>query len=99
MNNNCINAYNPLTSVAISKLLEWSIGPHIFLVGSIVTALHSDINQTAGSSGRPSMWENRCMHATVCLLRAGQPRRAGDAAKSGQFKGQFSWDENVPLTP
>ena len=36
------------------------------------------------------------MHATVCLLRAGQPRRAGDAAKSGQFEGQFSWDEFVP---
>ena len=35
------------------------------------------------------------MHATVCLLRAGQPRRPGDAAKSGHFEGQFSWDENV----
>ena len=37
------------------------------------------------------MWENRCTHATVCLLRAGQPRSAGDAAKLGQFIGQFSW--------
>ena len=36
------------------------------------------------------------MHATVCLLRAGQPRWAGNAAKSGQFIGQFSWDEYVP---
>ena len=30
------------------------------------------------------------MHAAVCLLRAGQPRSAGDAAKLGQFMGQFS---------
>ena len=27
----------------------------------------------------------------MCLLRAGQPRSAGDAAKLGQFIGQFSW--------
>ena len=33
------------------------------------------------------MWENQCMHATVCLLRAGEPRWSGKAAKSGQFKG------------
>ena len=37
------------------------------------------------------------MHATVCLLRAGQPRRAGDAAKSGQFIGQFSWVTGDPM--
>ena len=30
------------------------------------------------------------LHATVCLPRAGQPRCAGDAAKSGQFMGQFT---------
>ena len=42
------------------------------------------------------MYENRCMHARVCLLRAGQPRRAGDAVKSGQFIGQFSWDKYDP---
>ena len=29
------------------------------------------------------------MHATVCLLRAGQPRRVGNLAKSGQIIGQF----------
>ena len=34
------------------------------------TAPDSDINQTAGSAGRPSMWKNRRMHAAVCLLRA-----------------------------
>ena len=34
------------------------------------------------------------MHA--CLLRAGLPRPAGNAAKSGQFIDQFSWDESVP---
>ena len=37
------------------------------------------------------------MHATVCLLRAGQPRRAGAAAKSGQFVGQFSWVTGDPI--
>ena len=55
------------------------------------TGLDSDLNQTACSGGHLSMWENRCMHATVCLLRAGQPRRTSAAAKSGQFVGQFSW--------
>ena len=33
------------------------------------------------------------MHAAVFLLRAGQPKRAGDAAKSGEFLGEFSWVE------
>ena len=37
------------------------------------------------------------MHATVCLLRAGQPRRAGATAKSGQFVGQFSWVTGDPI--
>ena len=37
------------------------------------------------------------MHARVCLLRAGQPRRPGDAAKSGQFEGQYAWDEKFPF--
>ena len=37
------------------------------------------------------------MHGTVCLLRAGQPRRAGAAAKSGQFVGQFSWVTGDPI--
>ena len=64
---------------------------------SFATALDSDINQTAGSGGYLSMWENRCMHGTVCLLRAGQPRRAGAAAKSGQFVGQFSWVTGDPI--
>ena len=36
---------------------------------------------------RKSMYS---MHAAVCLLRAGQPKSAGDAAKLGQFRGQFS---------
>ena len=56
----------------------------------LTTALHSDINPTAGLGGHPSMRENRCMHTTVCLLRTGQPRRAGNVAKLGQFIGQFS---------
>ena len=37
------------------------------------------------------------MHAAVCLLRAGQPRSAGDAAKLGQFVGQFSWVTGDPI--
>ena len=37
------------------------------------------------------------MHAAVCLLRAGQPRSAGDAAKLGQFIGQFSWVTSDPI--
>ena len=37
------------------------------------------------------------MHATVCLLRAGQPRRASRAAKSGQFIGQFTWVTGDPM--
>ena len=36
------------------------------------------------------------MHAAVCLLCASQPRCTGDAVKSGQFLGQFSWDRYVP---
>ena len=37
------------------------------------------------------------MHAAVCLLRAGQPRSAGDATKLGQFIGQFSWVTGDPI--
>ena len=37
------------------------------------------------------------MHAAVCLLRAGQPRSAGNAAKLGQFIGQFSWVTGDPI--
>ena len=89
--------YNLLRTVAISELLEMIGRSSHFLAWSIATALHSDINQTAGSGGSPSMWENRCMHATVCLLCAGQPGSAGHAAKLGQFKGQFSWVKYDPI--
>ena len=33
----------------------------------------------------------------VCLLLAGQPKSAGDAAKSGQLIGQFSWVTGDPI--
>ena len=33
----------------------------------------------------------------MCLLRACQPRSAGDAAKLGQFIGQFSWVIGNPI--
>ena len=80
---------NPPT--AIRKRLETIGRVRLCPSYSFATALDSDINQTAGSGGHLSMWENRCMHAAVCLLRAGQPKRAGAKAKSGQFVGQFSW--------
>ena len=37
------------------------------------------------------------MHAAVCLLHAGQLNRAGDVAKSGEFLGEFSWEELFPM--
>ena len=37
------------------------------------------------------------MHAAVCLLRAGQPKSASDAAKLGQFIGQFTWVTGDPI--
>ena len=37
------------------------------------------------------------MRATVCLLRAGQPTRASNATKSGQFIGQLSWATDDPI--
>ena len=88
---------NPLTSAAVSKPLEVIGSPTYVLACQEPTAPDSDINQTAGSPGRPSMWKNRCMHAAVCLLHAGQLNRAGDGAKSGEFLGEFYWEELFPL--
>ena len=82
--------HNPYRPRAIQKLLEIIGRVRLCPSCSFATALDSDINQTTGSGGRLSMWENRCMHAAVCLLRAGQPRSAGDAGKLGQFRCQFS---------
>ena len=90
-----IDAYNPLTPTVIQKLLEIIGRVRLCPSCSFATALDSDINQTTGSGGHLSMWENRCMHAAV--LRAGQPRSAGDAAKLGQFIGQFSWVTGDPI--
>ena len=59
----------------ISKRLEM-IGKSTYILARLIaTASDSNINQTACSGGHLSMWKNRCMHATVCLLRAGQPKR------------------------
>ena len=44
-----------------------------------------------------NMRKNRCMHAAVCLLHAGQLNRAGNVAKSGEFLGEFSWEELFPM--
>ena len=92
--------YNPLTTAAVSKPLELIGSPTYVLACQEPTAPDSDINQTAGSPGRPSMWKNRCMHAAVCLLHAGQLDRAGDVAKSGNswvnslgsYTTQWSWE-------
>ena len=48
-------SFNPLTPVSISKQLEMIGRSAYILAFSIVTALHSDINQTAGSGGHLSM--------------------------------------------
>ena len=37
------------------------------------------------------------MHATVCLLQAGQPKRDSNTAKSGELLGEFSWVELDPM--
>ena len=88
---------NPLRPTAIQKLLEIIGRVRLYPSYSFATALDSDINQTTGSGGHLSMWENRCMHAAVCLLRAGQPRSAGNASKLGQFIGQFAWVTGDPI--
>ena len=85
-----------LSPIAISELMKMISRSAYFLACSIGTALHSYINQTSSSDGHLSMWENLCMHATVCLMCAGQSSSAGHAAKSGQFKGQFSWVKYDP---
>ena len=83
---------NPLRPTAIQKLLKIIDRVRLYPSCSFATALDSDINQTTGTGGHLSMWKNRCMHAAVCLLRAGQPRSAGDVVKSGQFVGEFTGD-------
>ena len=50
-----VEGYNPLTTVATSKLLEM-IGRATYILACLnATALHSDINQTAGLGGHQSM--------------------------------------------
>ena len=76
---------NPRRPAAIQKLLEIIGRVCLYPSCSFATALDSDINQTTGSGGHLSMWENRCTHAAVCLLRAGQPRSSGDAGEIGSI--------------
>ena len=74
---------------AVSKPLEM-IGRSTYVLACLeATASNSDMNQTAGSRGRRSMWKNRCMHAAECLLRAGQPERAATRKIQGEFLGEF----------
>ena len=91
------SAVNPLRPTAIQKLLEIIGRVRLYPLCSFATALDSDINQTTGSGGHLSMWENWCMHAAVCMFRAGQPRSAGDAAKLDQFVGKFLWVTGDPI--
>ena len=88
---------NPLRTTVIQKLLEIIGIVRLCPSCSFAIALDSDIIQTTGMGGVPSRWENRCMHAAVCLLLAGQPRSAGEAAELGQFIGQFSWVTGDPI--
>ena len=88
--------YNPLTMVAISKLLEMIDRSTCILACSIKSALKSYINQNAGSGGHLSMFNNRRMHTTVCLLHAEQPKH--NTAKSGEFIGELSWVVHDPIT-
>ena len=97
LGNNIAKCYNPLTTAAISELLEMIGKSSYFLVSARSTALHSGIIQTAGTHDALSMWENRCMHATACLLRAGQPKRDAGVTKSGEFPGEFSWVVYDPM--
>ena len=87
-----------MMSVAIWKLLEMIC--RSAYACSITTALHSNINQTAGSGGHLSMWENRCMHATVRLCE--QASRDGPAKRRNRPLLGFlslSWTEwrDLPL--
>ena len=66
---------NPFTSVAISKLLEM-ISRFTYVLGcSITNALHSDINQTAGSGGHLSV--RKMMHACYSVSAACRPAEMG----------------------
>ena len=69
---------NPLRLTVIQKLLEMIGRVRLYLRLLVVTVLDSDINQTTGTGDHPSMQENRCMHAAVCLLHAGQPKSNGN---------------------
>ena len=60
--------FNPYRPTAIQELLEIIGRVRLWPSCSFATALDSDINQTTGSGGHLSMWENRCMHA--CCVQA-----------------------------
>ena len=89
---------NPLTLVAISKLLEMIDIVHLY-----PCVLNRDRSWLRHKSdcrlGWSSKYVKKSIHAchSVCLLHAGQPKRAGDAAKSGEFIGEFSWVEYDPI--
>ena len=92
---NCALDINPLTTIAISKLLKM-IGRSAYFPRLFNRDRSPHGHETDYWHGRSSeLCEKIDACMPVCLLRAGQPRRMGDAAKSGQFRGQFSWDKYV----
>ena len=88
--------FNPLTTVAISKLLT-RIGRSAYFLLRLDRDRSTLGYKPDYRHGWLSEYVRKLMHArnTVCLLRIGQPRRPGEAAKSSQFEGQFSWDKYV----
>ena len=88
---------NHLTLVAILKLLEMIGLVHLYprLLDHDRSPLGHEPDCRLGWSYEYE--KNLCMHATVCLLHAGQPKRAGDVAKSGEFIGEFSWVKYDPI--
>ena len=66
---------NPLTPMALSKLLKMIGRSAYILACSTAIAPDSNINQTAGSGGHLCMWENRCMHSASVLCRPAETRQ------------------------
>ena len=80
---------NPLTTVAISQLHPWQLDRDRY-------PLRHKPNCRLGWSSEYVRKSMRACHNVSAVCRAaGQPRRTGDEAKSGQFVDQFLWDNFV----
>ena len=81
-----------------SKPLEVIGSPTYVLACQEPTAPDSDINQTAGfpwSSKYVKKWMHACRSVSAACRPAQSRRR--DVAKSGEFLGEFSWEELFPM--